>query len=164
MFEPSGPKPASEWFEVYNTAAAARTLNGLVIRDGYLRVHVISADTAVLVPPRTYTLLVRDRAAALANRLPAEAIVYEYGAGLPPDRGIQLDDDSNGDISLWNNDDVELADVPYGSWFLPTLAQTLELFSLQLVGSDTSANWCFAQLPWAIGSDDGTPGKATDCP
>jgi hypothetical protein len=110
-----------------------------------------------------YVLFVRDLAAALVNGLPPDAIVYEYGTGVSIVDGVQLDDGPSGAVSLWD-EDVELASVPYGSWGVVAFEQTLELSTLRLVGSDTAGVWCFAQSPWAIGSDFGTPGAANDCP
>jgi len=166
MFAPIGPRPQAEWFEVYNTADTPRLLSGLTILDGSMQAHTIASGVAsgapVVAPPGAYVLLVRDRATAIANGLPPDAIVYEYGAGLAPDQGVQLDDGATGAISLWNAG-LELAGAPYGSWGLVAVGQSVELSALQLVGSDTGASWCYGELPWAPGSDYGTPGAVNDC-
>jgi hypothetical protein len=166
MFAPIGPTPQAEWFEVYNTADTPRLLSGLTIIDGSMHAHTIASGVAsggpVVAPPSAYVLLVRDRATAIANNLPPDAIVYEYGAGLAPDQGVQLDDGATGALSLWNAG-LELVGVPYGSWGLVAIGQSVELGALQLVGSDTSTSWCYAELPWAPGSDYGTPGAVNDC-
>jgi hypothetical protein len=165
MFAPIGPRPQAEWFEVYNTADTPTLLSGLTIIDGSMRAHTIASGPSgapVVAPPSAYVLLVRDRATAIANNLPPDAIVYEYGAGLAPDQGVQLDDGPTGALSLWNAG-LELASAPYGSWGLVAVGQSVELSALQLVGSDTGASWCYGELPWAPGSDDGTPGAANDC-
>lgn len=162
MFAPFGERPQSEWFEVYNAGTSPVVLSGLTIIDGSMDAHTIAADTPVLAPVSTYILLVRDRAVAIANGLPSSAIVYEYGAGLSSDQGIQLDDEPTGAVSLWNGG-LELAGAPYGSWGLVALGQSLELATLQLVGSDVAESWCYAEYPWAPSSDFGTPGAPNDC-
>jgi hypothetical protein len=162
MFAPFGPRPEAEWFEVYNTGGSPALLSGLTIIDGSMHAHTIASDIPVVAPVRAYVLLVRDRATAIANGVPAAAIVYDYGAGLSRDQGVQLDDGSDGAVSLWN-EGLELTGAPYGSWGLLALGQSVELSTLQLVGSDLAESWCYAEYPWALGSDYGTPGAANDC-
>jgi hypothetical protein len=161
MFQPSGPEPEAEWFEIYNLASTPRLLSGLTIQDGFLDVAEVAADPPVVAPPGAYVLLVRDRATATANLLPDASIVYAYGTGLTPDEGIELDDGAYSDLSLWSAG-VELADVPYGQWDAEYFGQSIELAQPSLLASDPS-NWCLADTPWARGSDDGTPGAASDC-
>jgi hypothetical protein len=162
MFAPFGARPESEWFEVYNTGTSPVLLSGLTIIDGSMNAHTIASDPPVMAPVSTYVVLVRDRAVAIANGLSSTAIAYEYGAGLSGDQGVQLDDGPSGSVSLWSQG-VELAGAPYGSWGLVALGQSLELATLQLVGSDVAESWCYAEYPWAPGSDFGTPGAPNDC-
>jgi hypothetical protein len=162
MFAPFGPRPDAEWFEVYNTGASPSPLSGITIVDGSMHEQTITSDVPIVVAPGAYVLLVRDQATAVANGLPAGAIVYEYGAGLSRNQGVQLDDGPTGAVSLWDGN-VELASAPYGSWGLIALGQSVELATLQLVGSDLSESWCYAEEPWAPGADFGTPGAMNDC-
>jgi hypothetical protein len=161
MLSPSGPEPESEWFEIYNLASSARSLAGLVIEDGYGDTDVITPAAAVVVPPDTYALLVRDQAVAAQTLLPVSSIVYAYGEGLTASEGIELDDGTAGDLSLWNGSTL-LADVPYGLWDSSWIGQSIELGAPQSDATDPS-HWCVAQSPWATGSDDGTPGAPSDC-
>ncbi len=163
MFAPWGPEPQSEWFEIYNTTVLPTLLSGLTIEDGYPRTHLIAASPPVIVPAQSYVVLVRDRAVALANLVPEASIAYEYGTGLPPGEGIQLENGTSGGLSLWNGA-TELVNVPYGSWDMASYGQSIELQALQYLDSDSPASWCIAQSPWADGSDDGTPGADNDCP
>ena len=163
MFYPSGPEPQSEWFEVYNLADGPRLLSGLTIQDGYPRTHVIASDPPVVAPSHAYVVLVRNQVAALDELVPPASIVYEYGAGLPSGQGIELENGSTGDVSLWSGGTL-VADVPYGPWGMASVGQSIELGSLVLAGSDQAGAWCLAQYAWASGSDDGTPGVANDCP
>jgi hypothetical protein len=161
MLSPSGPEPESEWFEIYNLASSGRSLAGLVIEDGYGDTDVITPTAAVVVPPATYALLVRDQATAAQTLLPVSSIVYAYGEGLAASEGIELDDGTAGDLSLWNGSAL-LADVPYGMWDASWIGQSIELSTPQSDATDPS-KWCVAQSPWAPGSDDGTPGAPSDC-
>jgi hypothetical protein len=163
MFAPWGPEPQSEWFEVYNSTDEPKLLSGLTIEDGYPRTHRVLASPPVIAPAQSYVVFVRDRAVALANVVPEAAIVYEYGTGLSPGDGIQLENDASGALSLWNGS-TELANVPYGPWDLTSYGQSLELDALIYAGSDNGASWCLGEHAWAAGSDDGTPGAANDCP
>jgi hypothetical protein len=161
MPSPSGPEPDSEWFEIYNLASSPRLLSGLTIEDGYGDTHVIESAPPVVIESGAYGLFVRDQAAATQALVPASAILYSYGAGLTSDEGIELDEGTAGDLSIWR-DDTLLVDVPYGMWDATWPGQSIELAAPQSDATDP-AQWCVAQSPWASGSDDGTPGTATDC-
>jgi len=163
MFDPSGPVPEAQWFEIYNLTAMPELLSGLTIQDGWGDTQVIASGAPVIAPPFGYVVLVRDLATAVADAVPGASIVYEYGAGLPSDQGIELAFDVTGDLSIWSGN-LQLADVPYGPWGLSSLGQSIELGPLQYAGADQAASWCLAQSPWAPGSDDGTPGLPNDCP
>jgi hypothetical protein len=163
MFNPSGPQPAAEWFEVYNTASAPRLLSGVTIEDGYPRSHTIAASPPVVIDAQTYVLLVRDRSTAVANLVPSGAIVYEYGTGLASNQGIQLANGTSGGVSLWLGA-TRLANVPYGGWNGSLQGYSIELATPQLAGSDQAGGWCLAGFAWDIGSDYGTPGAPNDCP
>jgi hypothetical protein len=161
MLSPSGPEPASEWFEIYNLAPSPRLLNGLTIQDGFGDTAIVTSAAAVVMPAATYGLFVRDEAAAVQTFVPAPAIVYAYGAGVAASAGIELDEGTAGDLSLWSNGTL-LADVPYGMWDASWVGQSVELETPQSDATDPN-QWCIAQSPWASGSDDGTPGAPNDC-
>jgi hypothetical protein len=163
MFDPSGPVPEAQWFEVYNLTGTPELLSGLTIQDGWGDTQVIASTAPVIAPPFTYVVLVRDAATAASNAVPNTSMAYEYGTGLQSDQGIELAWDMAGDLSLWNGG-VELVDVPYGPWGASFLGQSIELAAPHYAGADQAANWCVAQVPWASGSDDGTPGLPNDCP
>jgi len=163
MFDPSGPVPEAQWFEVYNLTSTPEILDGLTIQDGWGDAQTIPPGAMVIVPPFAYAVLVRDLATAVSNAILGASIVYEYGAGQPSDQGIELASDATGDLSLWSGGLV-LVDVPYGPWGLASPGQSIELGALQYAGADQPASWCLALYPWAPGSDDGTPGLPNDCP
>jgi hypothetical protein len=66
-------------------------------------------------------------------------------------------------VSLWNGN-TKLANVPYGSWGVVSLGQSIEIGALRYAGSDQPGSFCLARYPWAVGADDGTPGAPSDCP
>jgi hypothetical protein len=163
MFDPAGPVPESQWFEVYNTTASPLLLGGLTIEDGWADTETIASSPPVVAPAYTYVLLARDEQAAIAAGISAASIVYAYGTGLSPDDGIELASDFTGDLSLWNGA-TELADVPYGTWGLDSEGQSIELGTLETFAENDPDAWCLAELPWGSGTDDGTPGLPNDCP
>jgi hypothetical protein len=161
MFQPSGPEPESEWFEIYNQASGPVLLSGLTIEDGYLDTQIISANPVVVAEPGQYLLLVRSLPGAQAALLPSSSIAYAYGTGVPDDEGIELDAGPFGELTLLNGNTV-LVDVPYGQWGVQAPGQSIELGTSATTQSDPSG-WCIAENPWAPGSDDGTPGAPSDC-
>jgi len=161
MFQPSGPEPESEWFEIYNQSSGPVLLSGLTIEDGYLDTQTIPANPAVVAQPGQYLLLVRSLPGAQAALLPSAAIAYAYGTGVPDDEGIELDAGPFGELTLLNGNSV-LVDIPYGQWGVQAPGQSIELGTSATTQSDPSG-WCIAENPWASGSDDGTPGAPSDC-
>ena len=155
------PEPASEWIEIYSKATSDRSLGGLTLKDGGGRTHVIAAG--LTIAPSTYVILARDKTAAISAKVPAMAIVYEYGTGLPDNAGIVLANGSTGGISLLDGA-TTLVSVPYGPWFSQSGGSSLELKALDASQESTSAGWCLALKTWTTGSEKGTPGAANDCP
>lgn len=160
MYATVAPEPMSEWIEVLNLASSERTLSGLTLTDGGGRTHVIGAG--VTLGPGAYGLLVRDKAAAIANDVPASAILYEYGAGLPSNAGVLLANGSTGAISL-SDGAVRLANVPYGGWFSQSGGSSIQRRTTNANTSESASDWCLSLDAWTSGSEKGTPGAANDC-
>ncbi len=161
MYNPSGPEPKSEWFEVRNVATAPRDLGGLTIADGAGRTHVIAANT--VVAPGAYVLFVRDRATALAQKVPSAAIDYEYGTGMADTAGIVLLNGSTGAVSI-HDGSTTIAQAPYGGWFAQPGGLSVQLKVLDYAKSASQSSWCLSPSAWTTGADRGTPGAASDCP
>jgi len=155
------PEPASEWIEVYSKATSPRSLGGLTLKDGGGRTHTIAAG--LTIAPGAYVILARDKTAAIAAKVPAAAIVYEYGTGLPDNAGIVLANGSTGGLSLLDGT-TTLVSVPYGPWFSQSGGSSLELKALDALQESASTGWCLALNTWTTGSEKGTPGAANDCP
>jgi hypothetical protein len=161
MFDPSASEPNGEWIEVHNTASAPRTLKGLTLVDGANRTHVIGDD--ITLSPGAYAVLVRNKATALSAKVPASAIVYDYGAGVAVGSGIQLANGSTGGV--WLRDGAaSLAIGDYGGWFGSVNGASVQLKTLSFTAGGQPAAWCQSSNAWATGSDKGTPGASNDCP
>jgi hypothetical protein len=161
MYNPIGSEPGGEWLEVVSRATGPRSLSGLTLVDAAGRTHVIGAG--VVLDAGAYALLVRSIATATSLKVPAAAILYEYGTGVPDNAGVLLSNSANGKISIVNGQTV-LAQVPYGGWFTQTGGSSVQLGSLDYATSTAQASWCLSQTPWTTGSDKGTPGGPSDCP
>jgi hypothetical protein len=161
MYSTFTPEPASEWLELYSTAASPRSLSGLTLKDGGGRTHVIGAG--VIIAPGAYVILSRNKAAAVSAKVPAGAIVYEYGTGLPDNAGIVLANAATGGISLLDGA-TSLVSVPYGPWFSQSGGSSIQLKALGAASESTSAGWCLSLNAWTTGSEKGTPSSAADCP
>jgi hypothetical protein len=161
MYNPSGSEPRSEWFEVRCMASASRSLGGLTILDGAGRTHVIAAGT--VIAPGEYVLFVRDTATATAQKVPAAAILYEYGTGLADTAGVILLNGATGSVSL-HDGATQIAQAPYGGWFSQSGGHSVQLKILDYAQSASPTSWCLSGSAWTAGSDMGTPGAASDCP
>lgn len=159
MYDPQlGSEPDNEWFEVYNAASGNRSLTGLTILDGGNRTHVIGQG--VTVAPGAYVVLVRSQTAAAVAKIPAAAVVYEYGAPFDSS-SIQLANGSTG--GLWLRDGTTIvAQADYGGWYSQS-GSSIQLKTLTFSASAQSSNWCVSLHTWATGTDKGTPGAASDC-
>lgn len=161
MYSTLTPEPASEWIELYSAAASPRSLSGLTLKDGGGRTHVIGAG--VTIAPGAYVILSRNKAAAVFAKVPAGAIVYEYGTGLPDSAGIVLANGATGGISLLDGA-TSLVSAPYGPWFSQSGGRSIQLKSLGAGAESTSTGWCLSLNAWTAGSEKGTPSSASDCP
>lgn len=161
MYSTFTPEPASEWIEIYSKAASVRSLSGLTLKDGGGRTHVIAAG--LTIAPGAYVILSRDKTAAVSAKVPASAIVYEYGTGLPDNAGIVLANGATGGIALLDGA-TTLVSVPYGPWFSQSGGSSIQLKALGSAQESASAGWCLSLNTWTSGSAKGTPGAASDCP
>jgi hypothetical protein len=161
MYSTFTPEPASEWIEIYSKAASPRSLSGLTLKDGGGRTHVIAAG--LTIAPGAYVVFARNKSAASTAKVPASAVVYEYGTGLPDNAGIVLANAATGGIALLDGT-TTLVSVPYGPWFSQSGGSSIQLKALDATQESTSAGWCLSLNAWTTGSEKGTPGSAGDCP
>lgn len=163
MYDPSGTEPDTEWLEIYNTTSSAKSLNGLILKDGAARTHTIAKSPAITVQPGAYVVLARDKSAAIAEMIPSAAIVYEYGAGVSSGQGVSLTNSSSGAIYLLSGS-TQIARADYAGWFSSASGASIQLKMPSYSASASSSNWCLSTKTWATGSDKGSPGAAANCP
>ncbi len=161
MYATFTPEPASEWFELHSVASSERSLGGLTIKDGSGRTHTIGAG--LTIAPGAYLVLARDKAAAIAAKVPQSAIAYEYGTGLPDNAGILLTNGATGAVSIMNGA-ATLASAPYGGWYSQSGGSSVQLKVLDPAQASAKTSWCLSLTAWTTGSEKGTPGAAEDCP
>lgn len=161
MYATFAPEPAGEWIELHSMASAERMLTGLTLKDGSGRTHTIAST--LTISPGAYVVLARNKAQAITSKVPASAIVYEYGTGLPDNAGILLTNSSTGGISLMNGG-ATIAAAPYGGWYSQSGGSTVQLKVLDPATTTSKTSWCLSLSPWTTGSEKGTPGAAEDCP
>ena len=143
------------------SVAVLASLAGLAIKDGSGRTHPIGAG--LTIAPGAYVVLARDKAAAIAAKVPAAAIVYEYGTGLPDNAGILLTNGATGGVSLVDGA-TNIAVAPYGGWYSQSGGSSVQLKVLDPALTATKASWCLSLTAWTTGSEKGTPGAAGNCP
>lgn len=161
MYDTFGAQPDSEWIELHSKASSVRTLTGLTIKDGAGRTHVIGAG--MTIAPGAYVVLARKTTAAIAGKVPASAIAYEYGESLPSNAGVLLANGASGGVSLLNGP-VVITTAPYGPWFSQSGGSSAQLHVLDGSQTTSKASWCLSLNAWTTGSEKGTPGAPHDCP
>lgn len=161
MYDSSGTEPQAEWIELHNRASTVRALTGLTLEDGGGRKHVIGAG--ITISGGAYVVLVRNKAGAIAAKVPAGVIAYEYGAGLADTAGILLANGGTGGIALLNGA-TKITEAAYGGWFSQSGGSSVQLHLLDPSQTSVKTSWCLSSNAWAAGSEKGTPGAAEDCP
>lgn len=165
LFNASAGEPDTEWIEIYNATAAPKLLSGLILQDGADRKHTIGAG--VTIAAGAYAVLANNTAAVTGTDVPAGVIIYQYGNGAA--NGIQMANSASGSIVLLDGA-TEIARAKYGPGAPAGLGlssannQSIQLKVLTYAGAGLAASWCKSANPWAAGSDNGTPGAASDCP
>jgi hypothetical protein len=162
MFNPSTTEPDTEWFELYNTASATRTLTGLTLVDSGGRTANVGGS--VTIGAGKYVVFARLKASATTAGVPAAAIVYEYGAGVASAGGILLTNGTTGSIAV-KDGATAIAQVTYGGFGLTASGASVQLKGpLTAAAESVKADWCQSANAFAVGKDKGTPGAASDCP
>jgi hypothetical protein len=172
MYDPSGNEPTDEWFEVFSIAARPVILNGLFIKDGASRTHVLGPTPALALPPNQHMLLVRNKPAAIAAGVPSANILGEYGTGDSDTGGILLTNAATGALVLLDGA-TEIVKVSYGSFGLlqaPPGGASIQLKVPNVATANVASGWCLSTREWAgqpaikIPKDKGSPGAESNCP
>ena len=172
MYDPSGNEPTDEWFEVFSIATKPVTLNGMFIKDGASRVHVLGPIPAMTLAPNQHMVLVRNRPAAIAAGVPSASIIGEYGTGDSDTGGILLTNATTGALSLLDGA-TEIVSVPYGGFNFVQAAPggaSLQLKVPIAAQAKLATGWCLSVTVWAgqpaikNPKDKGSPGAVSNCP
>jgi Lamin Tail Domain len=172
MYDPSGNEPTDEWFEVFSIATKPVVLNGMFIKDGASRTHVLAPTPALTLPPGKHMVLVRNRPAAIAAGVLSANILGEYGTGDSDTGGILLTNASTGALSLLDGA-TEIVRVPYGSFLFAQAAPggaSIQLKVPNAAQAKVAAGWCLSVTVWAgqpaikNPKDKGSPGAVSNCP
>ncbi len=165
MYNPSGTETAEEWIEIHNTTASPKLLSGLVLKDGASPVHSHTIRPGLVIAGGAYVVLAASQTGAIAAKVPAAAIVYDYNTASPTADKLVLGNSNSGSIVLLDGT-TEIARAKYGPLGLGNAVngQSIQLKTLTYAGAAQAASWCKSGNAWATDSDQGTPGAASDCP
>jgi hypothetical protein len=171
MYDPSGAEPAEEWFEVFSIALTPVALNGVAVRDGSGRSHLLPATPVLTLDPGIHKLFVRNKPAAIATGVPANTILAEYGTGDPDTGGVLLANGATGGVGLYDGA-TELVNVAYGGFNFtqaPPGGASIQLKLPNVAQSKLATGWCLSTVEW-MGQpiikdprDKGSPGFPVDC-
>ena len=171
MYDPSGNEPTDEWFEVYSIATKTVSLNGLLLRDGAGRTHVLGPSPALNLQPNEHKVLVRNKPAAIAAGVPSARILGEYGTGDPDTGGILLTNASTGALALLDGA-TEIVKVSYGGFAFvqaPPGGASVQLKVPLASVANVASGWCLSTKEWAgqpalkLPRDKGSPGAESNC-
>ena len=172
MYDPSGNEPTDEWFEVFSIATKTVTLNGMFIKDGAGRVHVLGPTPAMTLAPNQHMVFVRNRPAAIAAGVPSARILAEYGTGDSDTGGILLTNAATGALSLLDGAS-EIVAVPYGGFNFvqaPPGGASIQLKVPIAAQAKLATGWCVSVTAWSgqpaikDPKDKGSPGAVSNCP
>lgn len=172
MYDPSGNEPTDEWFEVFSIAPRPVILNGMFIKDGAGRTHVLGPTPALTLPPNEHLLLVRNKPAAIAAGVPSGKILGEYGTGDSDTSGILLTNATTGALVLLDGA-TEIVKVSYGSFGLvqaPPGGASVQLKVPTAATANVASGWCLSTREWPgqpaikLPKDKGSPGTESNCP
>ncbi|MBU1069360.1 lamin tail domain-containing protein, partial [Myxococcota bacterium] len=152
-----------EWFEIYNTTAAAIDLRGLVIFSAPSQTHVITAANPVSIAAGAYMVLGSNADPGVNGGV---TVGYAYGSS------ISFNNTSDDSVGIRTSGGTVIDQVLFPVATFPGVAgkaTSLNPANSTAVDNDNAANWCNARVKYND-SDWGTPGVAnpsctveTDC-
>ncbi|GAL01721.1 hypothetical protein JCM19314_1874 [Nonlabens ulvanivorans] len=186
MIDPNGSEDEREYFEVYNTTAAAIDLMGWTIVDASSSGRAHEITTSTVVPANSYAVLAASGDATLNGGIPA--VAYEYGFDSPPggtatpgvgsnfprfnnessfDDGTPNDNEIDG-IALLSASGTEIDRVEYDYGYgtapigFPMMmfsgGGSIESNTFDVNANDLAAAWTAATATFGTASQLGTPG------
>ncbi|HSO37476.1 MAG TPA: lamin tail domain-containing protein [Labilithrix sp.] len=172
MYDPSGNEPTDEWFEIFSIAPQTVTLNGMFIKDGASRVHVLGPTPEMKLAPNQHMVLVRNKPAAVAAGVPSARILGEYGTGDSDTGGILLTNAATGALVMLDGAS-EIVRVAYGGFSFvqaPPGGASIQLKVPNAAQAKLATGWCLSTKEWAgqpaikVPKDKGSPGAESSCP
>lgn len=151
---PDGTDTDREWFEVYNTTGAEKSLFSVVFRNesGANPAEYQFFDPAITIGANEYLVFVRDT---------DETVNGGVVGGVEYSGGNLVNGASGADLLSLNTYDGTVIDaVPYDN---PTDGSSFQLSSdsLDATANDDAANWCAATTSYGDGGN-GSPGAANE--
>jgi hypothetical protein len=160
----NNPSPVSdttgEWFEIYNTTAAAIDISGWTLKDDGTDTHVIdSSNGTTLVPAGGYLVLGRSSDNTING---GASVNYAYGESGGHTLGNGADE-----VVLLTSNAVEISRVNYdgGATYPDLTGESMQLDPSYLSETDNNSgsNWCPSTSYYGDGTGSlGTPGLAND--
>jgi len=153
MNDPSGTETQREWFEVYNTTAAAIDINGLELADDGSDNFVITSAMPLMVSAGGYFVLGRSADMMLNGGVRVD---YVYS-------GFALSNASDELVIRAGALEVDRVAYDGGMTFpqVPGRAFALDPTTLDYASNDDGTSWCQATTMLS-GGDFGTPGAVND--
>lgn len=155
MVNPSVADRRGEWFEVYNPGTTDFNLDGIIISssvDGDS--HQIASDTPLLLAPGATMVLGLNGDTSQNGGV---TVGYVYSNVLMSNESDDLILSADGVVldSLSWDDGVTMPDTEGASVSLDPGAYDATL-------NNVAEAWCAATVPWASGSDNGSPGAMNE--
>jgi hypothetical protein len=157
MANPSLVDSDREWFELHNLGSQPVDINGWILADKDIDLHVISAGGPLIIPAKGYLVLGRS-----TDKLKNGNAPVQYGYGQAYTLANTEDE-----IILKNTAGVVVDSVSYSTsavpaWTIPD-GGSLSLKKNAVGDHNSATNWCAEPASWATGTDKGTPGAPPGC-
>ena len=146
-----------EWFELTNVSGRTVLLNGLELVSDGEEPHIISAETAIVIPSGARAVLAINDDPNTNGGVDAHYGYESLRLSNESDRLVVNADGVKLDEVVW--DDGETMPDPSGS------SINLDPLYISADSNDESVAWCAADASWGAGTDWGSPGSANGpCP
>lgn len=146
---------ANEWFEVYNSGAAAFDLNGLQVQSltATTTFYPLAATDCKSIAPGAYGLMAHSLDPTANGGLDGVDVTYSTSLNLSTGLKVYLADKTTLiDSAKWINTSTA-----------GTATKELGTAHLNATDNDTVTNWCNATTAYGTAGLTGTPKAANDC-
>ena len=150
--------PMGQWIELYNASDLPIDINGWVLRNSGIEMHVIDSPTPLLIPAKGYLVLAYS-GDPLQNGGLTPAYAYKGAVQL---NDIVFSSAFADDLVLqWNSIIIDQVgwNTAAGFQIVPGRSNGVAPESLSANANDVQTNWCPGKKPFGLG-DWGSPGEA----